>query len=477
MRYILKVSPETIIKSRSVRNWHFKQLRRNIIKILKMTDITFNTVVYSDRFEVNCDDADADLCKEKLSNIPGIHSILTVDTLDLPDENPIEFIANKSIDYYSKKISGKSFAVRCKRSGNHSFSSAAVEREVGSALFMNDDSNSVNLKHPDVSVTIEIRNKKAYFISEKTLGLGGYPIGTQGPVLSLISGGYDSSVASYHMMRRGCRTNFLFFNLGGTAHAIGAQQAALFLWSKFGSSHNAIFHTVSLESFVAELMELPNKSLNGVLLKRAMLKVGEMIANKYKTTTLVTGESIAQVSSQTLANLAVIDRGTEHLVLRPLITTDKREIIDTAEKIGSAIFAQNMVEYCGVISNKPTVAASLSEVKAAEEAMGNQWFYDALSSAKHTKTSDIIDELNEQPQIEFVKKVDKQVVIDIRGIPEPALPEADIHIHFYKLNQQFSDLDQSKDYLLFCEKGVMSQLPAAYLHEKGFTNVKVFRPD
>jgi len=477
MRYILKVSPETIIKSRSVRNWHFKQLRRNIMKILKMTDIRFNTVVYSDRFEVNCDDSDADLCKQKLSDIPGIHSILTVDTLILPDESAIEFIANKSIEYYSEIISGKSFAVRCKRSGNHKFSSAEVEREVGSVLFMNDTSNSVNLKTPDVIVSIEIRNNKAYFIRNKTLGLGGYPIGTQGPVLCLLSGGYDSSVASYHMMRRGCRTDFLFFNLGGTAHAIGAQQAALFLWSKFGSSHTSKFHSISLESFVAELMQLPDKSLNGVLLKRAMMKVGELIAKKYKMNALVTGESIAQVSSQTLANLSVIDRATEHLILRPLITTDKREIIDTAEKIGSAIFAQNMVEYCGVISDKPTVAASITEVTAAEEAMGDQWFYDALNTIKHTKVSDIIHELNEQPQIECVNKINDQVVIDIRGIPEPALAEADHHIQFYKLNQQFPDLDQQKEYLLFCEKGVMSQLHAAYLHEKGFTNVKVFRPD
>ncbi len=476
MRFIVKVSPESIVKSRSVRIWHFKRLQRNIVKVLKMTSIEAHVIVHSDRIEINCDDTESTLCQQRLGDIPGIHSILTVETFSLPEDNPVEFLAKKSLDYYAKTITGKSFAVRCKRSGKHGFSSIEVQRAVGSALFMYEGNSTVNLKQPDITVSIEIKNDKAYFVRDKKNGLGGYPIGTQGAVLSLLSGGYDSSVASYKMMRRGCRTNFLFFNLGGTAHSLGAQQAALFLWQKFGCSHNAIFHSVSLDSLVTELMQLPNGSLNGVLLKRAMLKVAELIASKYKIQTLVTGESLAQVSSQTLANLSVIDRATEHLILRPLIATDKREIIDTAEQIGSAIFAQNMVEYCGVISDKPTVAAPIADVKAAEAEMGDKWFYDALDSAQKIDVSDIINNLNQQPQIELVKKIDDQLVIDIRATPKP-IKEADLHIHFYKLNQQFSSLPQDKEYLLFCDKGIMSQLHAAYLHEQGFNNVKVYRPD
>lgn len=477
MRFIIKVSPESIVKSRSVRQWHFKQLRRNIVKVLKMMDCKVHIIVRSDRIEIDCDDTQAIVCQQRLSDIPGIHSILKVDTLTIPEENPVEFLAKKSLEYFASSIEGKSFVVRCKRSGGHSFSSTDVEREVGSALFMNSHSATVELKHPDVIVPIEIKNNNAYFVRNKTIGQGGYPLGTQGSALTLISGGYDSSVAGYKMMRRGCRTNFLFFNLGGTAHTLGAQQAALFLWSKYGCSHKAIFHTVSLDRFVAELMELPNASLNGVLLKRAMLKVAEIIANKHNIKALVTGESLAQVSSQTLSNLSVIDRATEHLVIRPLITSDKREIIDTAEKIGSAIFAQNMVEYCGVISKKPNVAAPIEKLLEIEENMGKEWFYDALGSAKRTDVANIINDLNEQPQVEFVSEVDNQLVIDIRGDATPVFEEADLQIKFHKLNQQFPNLAQDKEYLLYCEKGVMSQLHAAYLHELGFNNVKVYRPD
>lgn len=474
MRYIVKVSPESFIKSRSVRAWHFKRLQRNIAKVLKMSGIKPHIVFYSDRIGINCDDSEAAACLQRLGDIPGIHSILSVDTLALPEEKPLDFIAEKALEYYATLIEGKSFAVRCKRTGKHDFSSLEVERYIGSALMLNSKDCTVKLKKPEVNVSIEVKKDKVYFIRDKKIGLGGYPLGTQGAVLSLISGGYDSSVASYKMMRRGCRVNFLFFNLGGTAHSLGAQQAALFLWQKYGCSHNATFHSVSLDTFLAELMQLPTASLNGVLLKRAMVKVAEVIANKHKISTLVTGESLAQVSSQTLANLAVIDKATDHMILRPLVVMDKREIIDTAEQIGSAIFAQNMVEYCGVISKKPSVSAPLADIKTIEHELGDKWFYDALDSAQKVDVAEIIDNLNQQPEVELVKQIDDQVLIDIRATLEP-IAEADLHIHFYKINQQFASLPQDKEYLLYCDKGVMSQLHAAYLHELGFENVKVYR--
>ena len=135
-----------------------------------------------------------------------------------------------------------------------------------------------------------------------------------------------------------------------------------------------------------------------------------------------------------------------------------------------------MVEYCGVISSKPNVAAPIAELKVAEQTMGDKWFYDALDSAQKVDVADIIENLNQQPQVELVKKIDDQILIDIRAIPEP-IKEATLHIHFYKLNQRFPSLPQDKEYLLFCDKGVMSQLHAAYLHDQGFNNVKVYRPD
>lgn len=475
MRFIVKVSSESFIKSRSVRAWHLDQLKKNVTRVLRTIDETVQVRGHSNRLEIGCRETLAGACQRRLGDIPGIHSILTVDSAPLPDENVLDFLAEKSMSYYTPVLSEKSFVVRCKRVGNHAFSSLDVERHVGGVLLANSINSRVSLKQPEVTVSIEILRDKVYFVRDKLLGLGGYPVGTQGTVLSLISGGFDSSVASYQMMRRGCRVNYLFFNLGGPAHSLGAQQAALFLWQKYGYSHSANFYSVSLDGLVAELMALPTPSLNGVLLKRAMMRVADMVANKYKISALITGESLAQVSSQTLMNLSVIDQGASHLVLRPLIAMDKGDIMKIAEDIGSAVFAKNMVEYCGVVSKKPTVAAVLSEVEEAEKVMGDNWFYSALSSVGKVSMANIIEQVNAEPEVDVVTEVNGQMLIDIRETDTP-LEHANLHIPFHTLNKRFGSLAQDQNYLLYCDKGVMSQLHAAYLHELGFLNVKVYRP-
>nr|CAA6830586.1 MAG: tRNA S(4)U 4-thiouridine synthase (former ThiI) / Rhodanese-like domain required for thiamine synthesis [uncultured Thiotrichaceae bacterium] len=475
MRFIVKISSESFIKSRSVRTWHMKQLSRNITKVLGAIDEKVQVRSLWDRMEIDCAEENVKACQQRLLDIPGISTILTVEGAELPEENPIGFLSEKAIGYYAKSINGKSFVVRCRRTGNHDFQSVDVNRQVGSALVLNSTDSHVKMKGADVTVAIEILNNKAYFVLDRQTGLRGYPLGTQGTVLSLISGGFDSSVASYLMMKRGCRANFLFFNLGGPAHSLGAQQAALYLWQKFGSSHGSRFYSVSLDSFVAGLMQLPHTTYNGVLLKRAMLRVAEDISSRINIEALVTGESVAQVSSQTLANLSVIDRATDQLVVRPLITMDKEDIIEIAEQIGSAVFAKNMVEYCGVISKKPTVSAAFPKLEEIESAMGDDWFTDAIDSISNIAVADIINNANTNPQVELLPTVEDQTVIDIRATEKP-LEQADLHIPFHQLNQKFPVLPQDKEYLLYCDKGVMSQLHAAYLHEQGFNNVKVYRP-
>ena len=475
MRFIIKVSSESFIKSRSVRKWHMKQLGRNIDKVLKEIDPAVKVRPLWDRMEIDCTEESVPACRERLRDIPGISHILTVDTFDVPAESPLEFMAQKCVEYHANSLNGKAFAVRCKREGIHSFKSTDVNKVVGAALLKHSVDSKVKLNQPEVTVDVEILHGRVYFVRDRIPGQRGYPYGTQGKVLSLVSGGFDSSVATYLMMRRGCRVNYLFFNLGGSAHSLGVQQAALFLWQKYGSSHSARFYSVSLDSFVADLMQLPHTTYNGVLLKRAMMKVADDIASRINVEALVTGECLAQVSSQTLANLTVIDKATKFLVARPLMTMDKADIIDIAEDIGSAVFARDMVEYCGVISNKPTVSAALDKVEAIEEEMGDAWFKEAIESIDNTAVGDIVEKLNAKPQVEVIGELTGQTVIDIQ-ITDSPLEKAELHIPFHQLNQQYPKLEQDKEYLLYCDKGVMSQLHAAYLHEQGYSNVKVYRP-
>jgi thiamine biosynthesis protein ThiI len=261
-------------------------------------------------------------------------------------------------------IAGKSFCVRCKRVGKHDFSSGEVERYVGGGLNQNVEGARVQLSKPEVRVKIEIKQDLAYILKETHTGVAGFPLPSQESVLSLVSGGFDSGVATYQMIRKGARTHYLFFNLGGAAHEIGVKQASYYLWNKFSSTHKVKFVSVDFDPVVAEILENVENSQMGVILKRMMMRAGSAVAEKMGIDAIVTGESLGQVSSQTLANLSIIDRVTDTLILRPLIQHDKQEIIDIARAIGTADMAEVMPEYCGVISKKPTVKAKILPILA-----------------------------------------------------------------------------------------------------------------
>ena len=210
-------------------------------------------------------------------------------------------------------------------------------------------------------------------------------------MISLVSGGFDSTVASYLTIKRGIRTHYLFFNLGGRQHELGVKEVAFYLWEKYGASHRVKFITVPFDEVVAEILERIDDSYMGVTLKRMMLRAGSVIATELDVDALVTGEAIAQVSSQTLKNLSVIDSVTDTLVLRPLITSDKTDIIRTAREIGTEEFAANMPEYCGVISVKPTTRAKMEKVQHEE----TRFDFTVLDRAIGNRVMQNIDEVME----------------------------------------------------------------------------------
>ena len=119
------------------------------------------------------------------------------------------------------------------------------------------------------------------------------------------------------------------------AHEIGVKQVALYLWSKFGSSHKVKFISVSFDDVLTEIFRSTPPTYMGVMLKRLMLIASEKVANELEIDALLTGESVAQVSSQTLRNLALIDEVSNKLILRPLSTMNKPEIISIANEIGT----------------------------------------------------------------------------------------------------------------------------------------------
>ena len=484
MKFIVKLQSEITIKSRPVRKRFTKILESNIKNVLRRVDEQVTTRMNWDNVEVNTKDnspENRERLVEALKCIPGIPMFLEVQQSEFVD---VHDIYEKTLAVHAKNVENKSFCVRAKRTGNHDFNSLKVEQYVGGGLNQAVESAKVKLKNPDVTIRIEIKNKDLFIVTERHQGLGGFPIATQEDVLSLMSGGFDSGVSSYQMIKKGARTHYCFFNLGGSAHEVGVKQISYYLWSKFGASHKVKFFAVDFEPVVAEILDNVENSQMGVVLKRMMVRAATKIAERGKIQALVTGESLGQVSSQTLTNLNVINRVTDTLILRPLAAYDKQDIIDIARKIGTEEFSKTIPEYCGVISKKPTVKAVLSKV---EEEEGN-FDFDVLDKVvSETRVYDIRDigkETEEEIRaVDLVENIsDNAVVVDIRSPEEEEekpLELADVevkHIPFYKLSTQFGDLDMTKEYLLYCDHGVMSKLQALYLLDNGFKNVKVYRP-
>jgi len=477
-KFILKLFPEIMVKGSSAKKQMVAQLYQNLQTLLKPVDEAIAIKKFSDKIEVVTPITHVDSVRTILLQIPGIEQVL--EALQFDNMESLDAIKAKVAQIVANEIKDKSFVVRAKRTGSHPFNSSEMERVIGGYTLAHTNAKRVDLHNPDVTVRIELINNQLNIITAKHDGLSGFPIGTQGDILSLMSGGFDSTVASFLTMKRGIKTHFIFFNLGGIAHEIGVKQVAWYLWSKFGASHRVKFISVPFEDVVTEIFRSTGETYMGVTLKRLMLMAAERIANEMEIDALVTGESVAQVSSQTLRNLALIDQVTNKLVLRPLATMNKPEIIRIANDIGTRRFAESMPEYCGVISKNPITHGSFKRMEKEAQRFNYEVLNKAVDNAEHIYVDEIVENITEHAPIEIVKELDstKHVIIDIR--PEEQCLESEyetLKIPFYQLKTAFKKLPQNKEYLLYCDKGVMSQLHAQFLRDaEGAKNVKVYRP-
>ncbi|WP_423185822.1 tRNA uracil 4-sulfurtransferase ThiI [Alishewanella sp. d11] len=484
LEFIVKLHPEIAIKSKSVRKRQTLLLERNIKTILKQLDEAVLVTNHFDHLTVTSEREDNMLRErmvEHLACIPGIVSFSQMRSCDFTDLHDI-FLQVAAV--YESQLAGKTFCVRVRRQGKHSFSSLEAERYIGGGLNQRVSSARVQLKQPDITIKLEIKQDKFLLVAQTFAGMGGFPLPSQSDVLSLISGGYDSAVASYLMIRKGLRTHYLFFNLGGSAHEAGVREIAFYLWQKYSLSHRVKFVSVDFAPVVAEILEKVDSGLMGVVLKRMMMRAASQVAASLDIKAIVTGESIGQVASQTITNLAVIDRVTETLILRPLIYQDKQEIIDLARKIGVEELARTMPEYCGVISKSPTVNAVLTEVEAAEAKCDPDVLAQVIAMSKVLDIRTVEYQAEQQARTvatEAVLPADA-IVLDIRATDETEAKPLQLQSHqiielpFFRLASKFAELDQTKQYYCYCERGVMSRLQALLLQEMGYQNVAVYRP-
>jgi tRNA uracil 4-sulfurtransferase len=266
------------------------------------------------------------------------------------------------------------FAVRAKRS-DKSFpqTSLEVEAEVGRHLLerlrAQGRNVKVRLKDPELTCYVEITSGPALVYARKIPGAGGLPANTAGRMMCLLSGGYDSAVAAYHMMKRGAHLSFAHFYGSGAMPGESSLHVASGLARQLVPyQFHAKLYRVPFEPIQREIVRYAPENYRVLLYRRMMLRIAEVLAKRDRALALVTGDSLGQVASQTLRNLVAVDAAARMVVFRPLIGTDKMEIMATARKIGTYdISSEPFHDCCPVfLPRMPALYASAADLDEAE---------------------------------------------------------------------------------------------------------------
>ena len=261
-----------------------------------------------------------------------------------------------------------SFAIRCRRVGEHKFTSQEMAAYCG-AVVVEETNAQVNLSNPDFKIYVEVRDEKTYFYHQKIPGLGGLPIGTQGRVVSLVSAGIDSPVATFQMMKRGCDVTILHFNTDPYTKCSGECKIIKLVEKikEYSSGSKLKFYTVRYGDFLSKCIEEAPSRMTCVLCKSGMYQIAEKLAIKEKALAIVDGSSLGQVASQTLPNILATRQSTTLPILSPLIGLDKVEIQKIAEKIGTFEISILPESDCSAAPKHPETNAVLENVLQVQE--------------------------------------------------------------------------------------------------------------
>ncbi|MBP2030952.1 thiamine biosynthesis protein ThiI [Methanohalophilus levihalophilus] len=349
---------ELALKSPGVRKRFEQTLVSNIEAMLDQEKIEYSEVRREwGRIFVESSDSNA---AKVVANVFGIVSTSPAITVDATLEASATTCAKVAENMVQD---GESFAIRPRRSGNHDFRSSDIGISCGDAVYEKLDSQgksiSVNLTDPDKEIFVEMRQSKAYVFTEIVDGVGGLPLGTQGKMVVLISGGIDSPVAAWMMMRRGVEIIPVYANNAPFANDAGKERTmdCVRALQKWAPGHLMKFYEVPNGPYLEAVREKCNVKNTCIMCKRMMYRLGFEVMNKEKASGIITGSSLGQVASQTTYNMYAEIYGLGFPIYHPLIGLDKTEIMDLAKKIGTYEISIRKAASCGAVPVHPEVRA------------------------------------------------------------------------------------------------------------------------
>lgn len=322
---------ELALKGKNRGNFE-KTLNRRIRASLK--DIDYKLIIDSSKLYVISENENIDEIIKRVKKIFGITALNPSIQVSNDEEEIKKTVLQTAVEAYEN--GARNFKVEVKRN-NKKFEKKSMDfaRELGGYILENSGFENVKMKNPDVLIQMEIRNN-TYIFTKKVRTYGGLPVGTTGKGLVLLSGGIDSPVAAFMMAKRGMIVNAVTFH----SFPFTSQQAlekvkdlAEILSTYTGKIK---LFSINILKIQQEINQKTNKDLATILTRRAMMRLAEKISLKFGYGALITGESLGQVASQTIGGLTCTNESVKEIpVFRPLIGTDKTEIMETAREIGT----------------------------------------------------------------------------------------------------------------------------------------------
>lgn len=272
------------------------------------------------------------------------------------------------------------FAVRCRRVGNHDFTSQEMAGFCG-AVVIKQTGAKVDLSNPDFTLYVEVRDTKTYIYTQKIQGLGGLPVGSQGRVVCLISSGIDSPVAAFNMLKRGCSVTLL--HCDNAPYTTGSVEKVLQNADnlrRYSSGADIRVYSVDFGRYLKHVLEFAPPRMTCVLCKSGMYQIAELLAKKEGANAIVDGSSIGQVASQTLDNIEATRYHCRMPILSPLICMDKIEIEAIGKKIGTYEVSIIPDSGCAAVPKHPETHANLEFFQEIVEEIGQKDVLDDVST-------------------------------------------------------------------------------------------------
>ena len=397
--------------------------------------------------------------------LPKLFGVKSFSYADEYKFNDITDIISKAKEKFSETVKDKKFAVIATRKGIHTFNSHDVETGIGDMLY--NYSSGVNLENPDIKIYVEIRDNRFYLFNEKISGPGGLPLKSEGKAISLFSGGIDSPVSTYMVMKRGVACDLLFCSLAHPADTVYMLKIAKNLLEQYSIGYDNKIYLIDGSNLIAEIIKNPDQKFTNLIFKELLYQYAQNLCIKYGYNAIVTGESIGQVSSQTPENIAAMSRDIYYPVYRPLIGFDKEETIDYS-RAKNLYFNESIGEFCSLFSKNPGIKVPYHDLKKEADKFDlNKYLHEIIVLRK-----DSIDLYMESIENRYVNDVPNNCnVIDLRNSNDYDKWHIDgaVNLNIRDLDSVIEHGDRDKNYFFYCNKGLNSAYAVSLMLENGYS--------